>query len=206
MNMKYIKHSLLVCFIFLFSGCIETQMATGVVQYLDRDNYLLKHITSTDFESIAQDLVDQIDPALQEYAVGAESPLLVSDFVSLDTLSNNSKLGFLLAELIKNDLVSRKKIPVKEVKLGRDFILGKSGFRMLSHDVKKINNNLAQSQYAFIGTYTFTNEQLIITLKMIDITEGILIGAATKKRILTNEIMELESQPNSGYIYTPTVL
>ena len=206
MNMKYIKHSIAICFIFLFSGCVETQLATGVVQYLDRDNYLLKHITSTDFESIAQDLVDQIDPALQEYSVGVETPLLVADFVSLDTLTNNSKLGFLLAELIKNDVVSRKKIPVKEVKLSRDFVLGKSGFRMLSHDAKKIDSNLAQAQYALIGTYTFTNEQLVITLKMIDITEGILIGAATKKRILTNEIMELESQPNAGYIYTPTVL
>ena len=205
--MKYIKQSLLVCFLFLYTGCVETQMATGVVQYLDKDNYLLKHITSTDFESIAQDLIDQLDPALQEYAVGVETPVLVADFVNLDTLTNNSKLGFLLAEMIKSDLVSRKRIPVKEVKLSRDFVLGKSGFRMLSNDAREINNNLTHAQYALIGTYTFTNEQLMITLKMVDITEGILIGAAQKKRILTRELMDMETQQGGGgYIYSPTVL
>jgi TolB-like protein len=189
--MKRLKHYILVLFVLIFSGCIYP------------NNYINN---SVNFSTISNNLIQQLDKPIKQYIIPSDTPILVSDFVNLDTLNTNSKLGFLLADLVKNDLIRTYGISVREVKLSQNFILGKSGFKILSNKVSQVNNQITDAAYALVGTYTFTNQQIIISLKIVDVRTGLLIGSAITKNILTSEIIELDSAQSANNIYAPTVL
>ncbi len=189
--MKRLKHTILFLFVLIFSGCIYP------------NNYINN---SVNFSSISSNLVAQLDQPIKQYVIPSDTAVLVSDFVNLNTLKANSKLGFLLADLVKNDLITKYHLMIKEIKLSRNFILGKSGFKILSNKANQVDNTIVNAMYALVGTYTFTNEQIIISLKIIDIRTGMLVGSAITKNILTNEIIQLDSSQNIDNIYSPTVL
>jgi len=191
--MKRLKQLIVVLLTLIFSGCIYP------------NNYINN---SVNFAKLSSSLVTQLDQPIKQYVIPSQTAVLVSDFVNLNTLTtNNSQLGFLLADLVKNDLITKYHLAIKEVKLSRNFILGKSGFKILSNKANEVDNTITSANYALVGTYTFTNEQIIISLKIIDIRTGLLVGSAITKNIITNEIKQLESTQNTNnYIYTPTVL
>lgn len=193
--MKRVQYLAFLISVFIFTGCGTPQKYFN--QYINN---------SVDFSDITNNLVTQLDQPLQQYVIPSDMPVLVSDFVNLDTLANNSKLGFLLADLVKNDLITKYRIAVREIKLSRDFMLGKSGFKMLSNKVGLVHANVADAAYALIGTYTFTAEQIIISLKIIDVRTGLLVGSSNTTHVITAEIMELDSTQNAHNIYAPTVL
>ena len=88
--------------------------------------------------------------------------------------------------------------------------LGKSGSRFLTRDIKQLNNTkINKNTYALVGTYAFTQRQLILYLKLIDLTNGVIIKSSTKATTLTDEIIHFETQkqqPKGPVVFRPMVL
>lgn len=114
----------LLFFTFLFCGCsyhkIPITLQTG----------------TNNFHSLVSTLVDDSATKIKKN-IKADDIILVSDFVNINNLKNNSQLGFLLSSMLKDKLVSLD-IIVKEIQLGKEFEFGKSGFNMLSREKEQL--------------------------------------------------------------------
>lgn len=158
---------------------------------------------STNFQNITDELVKE---SYKKYKKNIMGTVLVSDFVNLDKLKNNSKLGFLLSDSLKNSLLHRD-IIVRQVELGRNFTLGKTGFNLLTRNSKKIQKEIVNiSRHAVVGTYSITSKQLIVFIKLIDISNGDILSSSTKAVELTNEIRNLDKEKKISRTYAPLVL
>jgi TolB-like protein len=204
-NMKNILLSLLIAI--LFSGCIVKN---------SQDSYKFKYFQSTDttdFHAITRGLLQQLCPDIAKIkkALGENiNPLYVTDFVNLENLKNHSKLGFILSDALKTDVTQLCKWPIEQIEFTKYLKIGKGGTRLLSRKpqdmrMSKINSNT----YVLVGTYAVTQRQLIVSLKFINLRNGVILQSATKTIELTDEIINLEqknSNPQPTNIYQPMVL
>ena len=194
--MNTLKRVIIVFTIIMFTGCS--------VQELRYKN----EITSTNYDEIIAELLkkssNQIFPNIKRGEV-----LLVSNFADNFTLKSNTKLSFVLTDLLKNKLVSKYNYTIREIELSKKFKFGNNGFKILTRDIHNINNSINKARYAIVGTYTITKNQLILFIKMIDIRNGNILASSSTSTNLTQEIDQL----NNSYlkevdtnIYQPMVL
>lgn len=168
-------------------------------------NFLLDTVKgSNDFESLIETLVIKSEEKLKKHLYTNEA-ILVSDFVNIKNYKNTSKLGFLLSEQLKNSLLDRD-IIVKQVELGKQFQFGPTGFNLLTRNQADIANKHIDNNFALVGTYTLTTKNLIVFLKLIDISTGNILSSSNVKTSIDKEILELEKRPKSLSIYSPMTL
>jgi len=188
-----------------FSGC-------GVNQYLNEytDSYKLKYWHSTavtDFSSITRELLDDLCPTLKK--LPKKQPITVIDFTNIKELENYSELGFLLSEETKTHVTQRCNWTVNQIEFMRYLKIGATGTKLFSRDYQDIKNEeLNDTGYALVGTYAFTQRQLILYLKIIDLSNGVIVKSSTKETEITDEIIWLEkkSENRKSNIYTPMTL
>ena len=89
--------------------------------------------------------------------------------------------------------------------------VGKYGTKLYSRETKDLKTlTLDSRSYAFIGTYAFTQRQLILYLNLVDLQNGVVLNSATYATEQTDEIINLEKKPkakfNAQNIYQPLVL
>jgi TolB-like protein len=125
--------------------------------------------------------------------------------VNIDKLQNQSKLGFLLSETLK-DVLSNQNIIIREVELSRDFKIGQKGFNVLSRKHNEIDNQIYDERFAVVGTYSITQKRLRVFIKLIDIYTGHILSSSSASTIMTDEIEKLEHVPKTQYIYKPMTL
>jgi len=193
--------------IILFSGC-------SVIKE-NNDSFKFKYIHSTsvtDFDDLTADLLAQMcDKIKQVNNKRIPTPLYVVDFVNLKDLNNKSELGFMLSDELKTHVTQSCDMGIYSLEYSKYVKIGKEGTKLLSRDTKDLKNTkVNRNTYALIGTYTLTQRQLILYLKLIDLKTGVIVKAATEKTTLTDEILKLEEiqkpivDPES--IYQPVVL
>ena len=88
---------------------------------------------TNDFQSLVAKLVDKSANKIKD-TIAMDEIVLVSDFVNIDKLENKSQLGFLLSNILKDELASLN-IVVREIEFGKEFQLGKKGFNVLNSTV-----------------------------------------------------------------------
>ncbi len=193
--MQKLKKLILILTIILYTGCSVPEF-----QY-DHE------IRATNYDEIVSTLLkkasNQIFPNISRDEI-----LLVSNFADNFTLKSDTKLSFVLTDLLKNKLVSKYNYTIREIELSKRFRFGQEGFKVLTRDVKSINNSVNRARYAIVGTYTITKNQLILFVKMIDVKNGNILASSSHTTRLTQEITHLnkstiEEEPN---IYSPMVL
>lgn len=145
---------------------------------------------SNNFHALISTMVDESGQKIKRY-VGSGEIVLVSDFVNLDKLQNRSQLGFLLSSMLK-DKLSSLNIVVKEIELGKEFELGKSGFNLLTREQDKILSKTVQSKYAAVGTYSITSKTLNVFIKLIDVRTGNILASSYERTNIDDEILGLE--------------
>lgn len=145
---------------------------------------------SNNFHALISTMVDESGQKIKRY-VGSGEVVLVSDFVNLDKLQNRSQLGFLLSSMLK-DKLSSLNIVVKEIELGKEFELGKSGFNLLTREQDKILSKTVQSKYAAVGTYSITSKTLNVFIKLIDVRTGNILASSYERTNIDDEILGLE--------------
>lgn len=159
---------------------------------------------SNDFQALMETLVEKSLTKLKRN-LSIDEVVLVSDFVNIDRLKNKSNLGFLLSDQLKDELLNNE-IIVRQIELGEDFQFGSRGFNLLTRDQKDINKKFVDNaNYAFVGTYTITTQNLIVFVKLIDIRTGNILSSSSAKTSMDEEIEELEGL-NQISVRQPMVL
>ena len=195
------QFSFILIFTFLLSGCVNS--------YTDSVKFKYVHSTEvTNFSNLTENLIEQLTSDLnnvKEYA-----PLYITDFVNLKDLENFSELGFMLSDELKTHVTQKYNIPIYEIEFGKVLKIGAKGTKLLTRKSNEIKNDSMNSNtYALVGTYAFTQRQLILYLKLIELKSGIIIKSATQKTTLTDEIIHFELNPMRNTpqnIYQPMVL
>ena len=189
-----------------FSGCIQSHT----------DSFKIKYIHSTlvtNFSTLTENLVDDLSPAVNK--ITTAHPVYVIDFVNLKELENHSELGFMLSDEVKTHVTQKLNWAVQSIEYTKFLKIGANGTKLLSRDIEQIKNRKINSNgYALIGTYAFTQRQLILYLKLIDLNNGVIIKSSTTATSLTDEIIHLEQKQKPkqkqsdqlNNIYQPMVL
>lgn len=144
---------------------------------------------STDFESISNELVDELLYSVE--FTNLKEYLLVTDFVDTQTLKGKNRLSFILSNSLKNALVNIDKFKVLEVETSKFFKIGDGGVKILSRELNSLLNRNIQTRFAVVGTYSITQKQLLIFLKLINLKSGLIEKSTLKSLSLTCEIKEL---------------
>lgn len=159
---------------------------------------------ANNFDSLVSNLVKESSKKIDNI-VSNEQVVLVSDFVNIDDLKNRSQLGFLLSNMLKNELVSSN-IVVKEMEFGKDFTLGRSGFNVLIRDKNKIlSNTIQKTRYAVVGTYSISTKSLNVFIKLIDIQTGNILASSHERTAIDEEILSLEGKEEDEIILRPNL-
>lgn len=177
----------------LFIGC-----SSGVVEEKQYDKeecgvnrgikaYYNYHV---DYISLANNAVD----SLFSTADVEPNDFIVTDFVDLSSLQNYSKLGYILSNSIKNSLITKHNARVVEAEVSKYFEISGNGLRVLSRDIKMLRTDNFELSRGVVGTYTYTDEEIVIFVKLIDLKTGIIEGSYAKKLPMTCEMMYLLTQ------------
>jgi len=176
----------------------------------NEDSFKFKYLhltTTTSFDSLTADLLEQLCPTISSVNK-TKTPLYVVDFVNLKDLQNNSELGFMLSDELKTQVTQMCNMPIYAIEYSKYLKIGPNGTKFLSRDLDELNNQkINRNTYVLVGTYAFTQRQLILYLKLIDLNSGVIIKSATEKTLITDEIIHLEKKrKNTQTVYTPMVL
>jgi TolB-like protein len=106
--------------------------------------------------------------------------VIVTDFVDVTSLDNHTRLGYVLSNNIKNSLINNYEISVVEAEVSKYFKISGNGLKILSREADKLRTTNFDVRYAIAGTYTYTNNELIIFVKLIDLKSGIIKGSYAK--------------------------
>ncbi|MEA2018084.1 MAG: FlgO family outer membrane protein [Campylobacterota bacterium] len=198
---------LILLLTFFFTGCL--------LKKENNDSYKFKYLHSTgvtNFSALTKNLLADLCPTILNIKKQKRriEPLYITDFVNLNDLENHSQLGFLLSDEMKTNVTQDCNWPIFQVEFTKYLTIGKNGTKLLSRDTNDLKSRkLLQNTYGLIGTYNITQRQLILHLKLINLKNGVILKAATKRVTLTDEIINLEGKPNSfdpNSIYAPVVL
>jgi TolB-like protein len=194
--------SIILIVSFLFNGC------TIIKENEDSFKFKYLHLTTTtSFDTLTENLLEQLCPTIASINK-SKTPLYVVDFVNLKDLQNNSELGFMLSDELKTQVTQMCNMPIYAIEYSKYLKIGPNGTKFLSRDLDELNNQkVNKNTYALVGTYAFTQRQLILYLKIIDLTSGVIIKSATEKTLITDEIIHLEKKrKNTQTVYTPMTL
>ena len=181
--MRHIKQIILIAIVtILFTACSIPSFSIPSMRY----NAELK---DTNYDEIISVLLKkasyQIFPNMK-----MDEVLIVPNFAETTTLRSNTRLSFILSDILKNKIVSKYSYTVREIELSKNFRFGDEGFKVLTRDASSINNAIINSRYAIVGTYTVTKNQLLLFLKFINIRDGLILAASSYSTDLTQEIVE----------------
>ncbi len=177
--------------------------------YEDSFKFKYLHSTSTtDFSDLTKELLDPLSTELKK--LNTEIPLYIIDFVNLKDLDNHSELGFMLSDELKTHITQIYNLQIHAIEYAKYLKLGSNGTKLLSRDIDELKiKKMSSNTYALVGTYAFTQRQLILYLKLIDLRNGVIIKSSTKSTTLTDEIIHFELNEgrfNPENIYAPVVL
>ena len=196
--MHIFRSVVVFCVILIFSACSFPRFSYNF------------EFRSTNYEEIIENLLDkasnQIFPNIK-----MDELLLVSNFAEITTLKSDTRLSFVLSDILKDKIVSKYSYTIREVELSTRFRLGQEGFKILTRKSNSVNNRIKDERYVVAGTYTLTKNQLILFLKLINIRDGRVLASSTYSTNLTQEISDLdsitvESENKIPTIYQPVVL
>ena len=189
--------------LFLLSGC-------STIIKENEDTISFKNIqlmNSTNFEWITYNLLSPMCEDIQAKTKGV-MPIYVVDFVNLDSLQNQSELGFILSNNIKSQVTQKCNTPIYSLEYAKYLKMGKNGSSMLTRDTNEMAaTKMNKNTYALVGSYMITQRQLITYLKMIDLNSGLILKSVTDRATLTEEVQRLEStkrmQQNAQHVRRP---
>jgi len=139
-------------------------------------------------------LADDAVTSLFSTAKVKPNDFIVTDFVDLTSLQNYSKLGYVFSNAIKNSLIKKYHARVVEAEVSKYFEISGNGLRVLSRDIKMLRTDNFELSRGVVGTYTFTDEEIVIFVKLINLKTGIIEGSYAKKLPMTCEMMYLLTQ------------
>jgi len=121
----------------------------------------------------------------------AGEQLLVTDFVDTTSLENHSKFGFVLSNNLKDSLINKYNFKVIEAEVSKYFKISGNGLKILSRNSENMRQTTLEVTRVVAGTYTYTDEELVIFVKLINLKTGIIEGSYARTLPMTCEVMEM---------------
>jgi len=189
------KYILLLITIFLFTSC------SNKIASIDKQ---------TNFAKITKQLVKPICKYIYP-----EQVLYITDFVNETNLQNNSKLGFVLSNSLKANILNNnctKSTVIKSFELANNLKIGSEGSRIFTRKLEEVAiKDINYNNQILVGTYILTSKQMILYLKLINLNSKNIISSYTKSVPITDEILDLEGiqttkekkEQNVNNIYRP---
>lgn len=116
------------------------------------------------------------DALLQTAPLDARQPVLVATLVSVDRLTESSRLGRIFSEQIAGRMVHRG-LRVTEVKLRENLLLQpEQGELLLSRQVREVSQ-AQDAQAVVVGTYAVSASQVYISLKLVNPVGNTVVAA-----------------------------
>jgi hypothetical protein len=179
----------------VLSGCSNSNSIISSKKYQKQECGVNRGLKKYyDYDVNYMNLADEAVDRLFETSKVEPKGFIVTDFVDLTSLQNYSKLGYILSNSIKNSLIQKYNAKVVEAEISKYFEISGNGLRILSRDIKLLRTDTFEISRAVVGTYTYTDEEIIIFVKLIDLKTGIIEGSYAKKLPMTCELMYLLTQ------------
>lgn len=185
MNKLHIALFLLISTIFFGCSNINDSITYSRSEYA-RDNFTKEKVVYIDYILLTE-------KALESIFANTRVPkkIIVTDFVDLGHLENNTKLGYVMSNNIKNSLINKHHATVVEAEVSKYFKISENGLKILSRDISELRTNNFNINQAIVGTYTYTKKEIAIFIKLIDLETGIIRGsyAVTLPMSISSKLM-----------------
>jgi TolB-like protein len=163
----------------LFSGCYQKVVSHGSSKYekcaIDNKHYNLDN-SRVNYQALTNEAVDTVFNDVEDIP----EQIVVTEFVDLTSLENQSKFGYVLSNSIKNSLINDLETEVIEAEVGKYFKISENGLKVLSRDIKKIRTDNLNVKHAVVGTYTHTHSETVVFVKLVNLEDGIIEGSYSK--------------------------
>ncbi len=176
----------------MLSGCYQKVVSYNAHKkescYIKADQ---KKYTLADSRVDYQALTDEAVSSIFYDVETPPSEIIVTEFVDLTYLENQSKFGYVLSNNIKNSLINDINTKVIEAEVSKYFKISGNGLKILSRDVKKIRTDNLNVKHAVVGTYTYTDQETIVFVKLINLKTGIIEGSYSKTLPMNCAMLQL---------------
>jgi TolB-like protein len=166
----------IIIIILLFQGCLYNS------SFIQKEDPI-------DFNQISKSLANKLISNLP--LVKNNKTIIVSDFVNIDTKTNNSTIGFILSSSIKSYISNNKKLNLQEINMSKNIIINKYGINVISNNINKLKSTKFDIDYILVGQYKITLSQLIIFTSIIDVESSNILSASTTAVDITDEISNM---------------
>ncbi len=117
--------------------------------------------------------------------------VIVTEFVDLTSLENHSKFGYVLSNSIKNSIIAEIKADVIEAEVSKYFKLSANGLKVLTRDTDAIRSDNLNVKHAVAGTYTYTDKEAVVFVKLVNLENGIIEGSYAKTLPMNCAMLQL---------------
>ncbi len=150
---------------FTLTGCVAARQHEPTYEEAQNNKFIIANYAATD--RLLASLTQSLDTRI---------PLVVATLVSIDELTESSRLGRAVSEQIGARLISQG-YPVAELKLrGNIFVKQTEGELLLSRELKDIVRH-HNAQAVVVGTYSVAKNFVYLNLKMVSIDGNVIIAA-----------------------------
>ena len=161
------KTALLVMVFMLFGCATPVEPAYEKPTYEQAYNNRFIKANHSAAEALAKSVTVMLDKS---------QPIIVATLVNIDNLEASSTLGRTISEQLSSKLITMGYL-VKEIKLrGTLFVKSNEGELLLSRELKEISTS-HNAQAVVVGTYSNAGDYLYLSLKLINATSNVAIGA-----------------------------
>lgn len=138
-----------------------------------------------------QQLTDEaIDVVFDSLAV-LPKQVIVTEFVDLTSLENHSKFGYVLSNSIKNSIIAQINAEVIEAEVSKYFKLSANGLKVLTRDTDAIRSDNLNIKHAVAGTYTYTDKEAVVFVKLVNLENGIIEGSYARTLPMNCAMLQL---------------
>jgi TolB-like protein len=164
----------------LFTGCLKEPCGDAFGPEYNNMSY--------DFSKHSQEVMANV---MSNVISKEKVNIVVTEYVDLSSLKNSTKLGYILSSSMKDKLVNSGNFNVIEAQVAKYFNISQGGVSILSRDAKKLKEDSLSSNWALVGSYTYTTSQLLVYSKLINLNSGIIEGSYQSRYPLNCELNQM---------------
>ncbi len=190
--MHYFTASLIAASALMLGGCYQKVVTysahTKESCYIQSDQ---KKYSFSEGRVNYQALTDQAVDVIFSDLIENPKEIIVTEFVDLTSLENPSKFGYVLSNSIKNSLINDLDTEVIEAEVAKYFKISGNGLKLLSRDIDNIRTDNLNVQHAVVGTYTYTETETVVFVKLVNLATGIIEGSYSKTLPMNCAMLQL---------------
>jgi hypothetical protein len=167
----------------IFSGCtVSTSTCFDTYGTTSKSDIIYK----LDLEKVMQDIAYELCnyngcSCTSGMSKGCPTTLITTDFVDIKTYRSN-KAGMFLNELLRSSMSGVCCSKIVQAEFGKYFRLNeKEGFVSLTRDIDKIKAPQYSNSKAIVSTYSISDSNLYLFVRVVDIHSGKIIRMIKKK-------------------------